>query len=49
MLENGAGVVIHPVTPDRWDDLVALFERRSRVVERRCLVIAGACPGADRR
>jgi hypothetical protein len=28
MLENGAGVVIHPVTPDRWDDLVALFERK---------------------
>jgi GNAT superfamily N-acetyltransferase len=28
MLENDAGVVIHPVTPDRWDDLVGLFERK---------------------
>lgn len=22
-----SGIVVHPVTPDRWDDLVALFER----------------------
>jgi hypothetical protein len=25
---NDAGVEIYPVTPDRWDDLVDLFERK---------------------
>jgi hypothetical protein len=34
MLENDAGVEIHLVTPDRWDDLVTIHDAGKRAMIR---------------